>query len=80
MGKTGEVAGGDGRQPVPRDLTTVSVLEEEAQLDLHGVPGTAVDDLPFARVALGVVLQEFHDLRPDALKDAQRMADVQKHL
>lgn len=70
LGRTGEVAGGDGRRPVPRDLTTMSVLEEEAQLDLQGVPGTAVDHLPLARVALGIVLQELHHLGPDTLKDA----------
>ena len=75
-----EVAGGGGGQPVPRDLTTMSVLEEESKLDLHGVPSAAVDDLPLARVALGVVLQELHNLSPDGLKDAHWMAHIQEHL
>ena len=56
------------------------VLKKESQLDLHGVPSTAVDDLALAREALGVVFQELHDLRPNSLKDGQRMANIQKHL
>lgn len=56
------------------------ILKEEAKLNLHGVPGTAVDDLPLAGVALGVVLQELHHLGPDGLKDAQGMPHIQKHL
>ena len=58
----------------------MSILEEEAKLDLHGVPGTAVDDLPLAGVALGVALQELHHLSPDGLKDAQGVPHIQKHL
>ena len=44
------------------DLTTMGILKEESQLDFHGVPSAAVDDLSLPRVALGVVLQELHHL------------------
>lgn len=56
------------------------VLKEESQLDFHGIPSAAIDDLPFARVALGVVLQELHDFSPDGLKNAHGMAHIQEHL
>lgn len=58
----------------------MSILEEEPQLHFHGVPSAAVDDLALARVALGVVLQEFHHFSPDRLKDAAWHTDIQKHL
>ena len=54
----------------------MSILKEEAQLDLHGVPGTAADDLPLAGVALGVALQELHHLSPNGLKDAQGVPHI----
>ena len=40
----------------------MGILKEESQLDFHGVPSAAVDDLSLPRVALGVVLQELHHL------------------
>ena len=58
----------------------MTVLKEEPKLDLHGVTGAAVNDLPLSRVALGVVLQKLHDFSPDGLKDAHRMAHIQEHL
>ena len=79
-GWCGEVARGDGGRPVQRDLTTMSVLKEEPELHFHGVPSAAVDDLALPRVALGIVLQELHDLSPDSLKDAARHPNIQKDL
>ena len=58
----------------------MSILEEESQLHFHGVPSAAVDDLPLARVALGVVLQELHYLCSHGLIHAARHTHVQEDL
>ena len=56
------------------------ILDEEAQLDLHGVPGAAVEDLPLSRVALGIVLQERHHLRPHGFIHTAGHTNIQEHL
>ena len=58
----------------------MSVLEEEPKLNFHRVSGTAVDDLSLASVALGVVLQELHDLRTHGLVHTAWHANIQKDL
>jgi hypothetical protein len=58
----------------------MGILEEEAQLHFHGVPSAAVDDLPLACVALGVVLQELHHLCSHGLVHAAGHAHVQEDL
>ena len=58
----------------------MGILEEESQLHFHGVPSAAVDDLPLACVALGVVLQELHHLCSHGLIHAAGHAHVQEDL
>ena len=74
------VARGGGGQPVQRDLTTMCILEEDAQLDFQGIPCAGVDHLPFAAVVLGVVLQKLHDLSSDGLIHTVWQANVQEDL
>ena len=62
------------------ELTVVGILEEDAKLDLHGVPRSNIDDLALARKGLRVVLKELLHLLPDGIKDPGRRAHIQEDL